>query len=146
VQLFIRYIHLVTTLMLEKLPVSMYIGMRCILSCVLSSNALTSLIVESGCLLSRLFWGPMISGFAYRWERTGGSQISAGRGDFHDGSIVLSTLSKGLEIELSDFEAENAMLKGDYLRQVVEIVIGGVPTVLEICFMCFFMSLGRIRL
>jgi hypothetical protein len=39
-------------------------------------------------------------------------------------------------IELSDFEVENAMLKGNYLRQVVEIVIGGVPTVLEIRFMC----------
>ena len=51
-----------------------------------------------------------------------------------------------MEIELSDFEAENATLKGDYLRQVVEIVIGGVPTVLEVCFMCLFMSLGRILL
>jgi hypothetical protein len=49
-----------------------------------------------------------------------------------------------LEIELSDFEAEYATLKGDYLRQVVEIVIGGVPTVLEVRFMCLFMSLGRI--
>jgi hypothetical protein len=51
-----------------------------------------------------------------------------------------------LEIELSDFEAENAMLKGDNLWQVVEIVIGGVPTVLEVRFMCLFMSLGRILL
>ena len=55
-------------------------------------------------------------------------------------------LSEGLEIELSDFEAENATLKGDYLRQVVEIVIRGVPTVLEIRFMCLFVSLGRILL
>jgi hypothetical protein len=51
-----------------------------------------------------------------------------------------------LEIELSDFEAENATLKGDYLRQIVEIVIGGVPTILEVRFMCLFMSLGRILL
>jgi hypothetical protein len=51
-----------------------------------------------------------------------------------------------LEIELSDFEAENATLKGDYLQQVVEIVIGGIPTVLEVRFMCLFMSLGRILL
>jgi len=51
-----------------------------------------------------------------------------------------------VEIEISDFAAENAMLKGDYLWQVVEIVIGGVPTVLEVHFMCFFMSLGRILL
>jgi hypothetical protein len=51
-----------------------------------------------------------------------------------------------LEIELSDFEAENVTLKGDFLWQVVEIVIGGVPTVLEVRLMCFFMSLGRILL
>jgi hypothetical protein len=51
-----------------------------------------------------------------------------------------------LENELSDFEAENATLQGDYLRQVVEVVIGGVPTVLEVSFMCVFMSLGRILL
>jgi len=55
-------------------------------------------------------------------------------------------LSEGLEIELSDFEAENATLKGDYLQQVVGIAIGGVPTVLEVSFMCLFMSLGRILL
>ena len=55
-------------------------------------------------------------------------------------------LSEGLEIELSDFEAENATLKGYYLRQVVEIVLGGIPTVLEIHFMCLFLSLCRILL
>jgi len=55
-------------------------------------------------------------------------------------------LSEGLEIELSDFEAENAMLKGDYLQQTVQIVIGGIPTVLEVRFMCLFKSLGRILL
>ena len=55
-------------------------------------------------------------------------------------------LSKGLVIELSDFEAADATLKGDYLWQVVEIVIGGVPTVLEVRFMCMFMSLRKIRL
>jgi hypothetical protein len=48
-----------------------------------------------------------------------------------------------LEIKLSDFETENVALKGDYLWQVVEIVIGGVPTVREVRFMCFFRSLGR---
>jgi len=51
-----------------------------------------------------------------------------------------------LEIELSDFEAEDATLKGDYLWQVVEIMMGGVPTVLEVRCMCWFMSLGRILL
>jgi hypothetical protein len=38
------------------------------------------------------------------------------------------------------------MLKGDYLPQVVEIVIGGVPTVLEVRLMCFFMSIGSVLL
>jgi len=38
------------------------------------------------------------------------------------------------------------MLKGDCLGQVVEIVIGGVPTVLEIRFMGLFISLCRILL
>jgi len=81
------------------------------------------------------------------WLRAqGGSQISTGREDFTGGSAVLSTLSERLEIELSDFEAENGTLKGEYLQQVVEIVIAGVPTVLEIRFMCLFISLGRILL
>jgi hypothetical protein len=48
-----------------------------------------------------------------------------------------------LELDLSHLEAENVSLKGDYLGQVVEIVIGGVPTILEVGFMCLFMSLGR---
>jgi len=38
------------------------------------------------------------------------------------------------------------MLKDDYLWQIVEIVIVGVPTILEVRFMCLFMSLGRILL
>jgi len=55
-------------------------------------------------------------------------------------------LSEGLEIELCHFEAQNATLKGDYLQQVVDIVIGGIPTMLEVRLMCLFMSLGRILL
>jgi hypothetical protein len=51
-----------------------------------------------------------------------------------------------LEIKLSDLEAEDSMLKGNYLWQVVAIVIGAVPTVLENQFICLFMSLGRILL
>ena len=51
-----------------------------------------------------------------------------------------------MAIELTDFQAEDVTLNGDYLWQVVEIVIGGVPTVLEVRFMCLFMSLGRILL
>jgi hypothetical protein len=37
-------------------------------------------------------------------------------------------------------------LKGDYLWQVVEIVFGGVQTILEVGFMCLLMSLSRILL
>jgi hypothetical protein len=51
-----------------------------------------------------------------------------------------------LEIELPDFEAKDEMLTGDHLSKVVEIVIGGGPTILEVRFMCLFMSLGRILL
>ena len=61
-------------------------------------------------------------------------------------ALFAQTLNEGLEIELSDFEAENATLKCDYLRQVVEIAIGGVPTVLDIRVMCLIMSVGRILL
>jgi hypothetical protein len=52
-------------------------------------------------------------------------------------------LSKGLEIELYDFEAEYATLKGDYMRQGVPSVMGGVPTILDIRLVCFFMCLAR---
>ena len=38
------------------------------------------------------------------------------------------------------------MLKGVHLRQLVEIVFRGVPTVFEVCFMCLFMPLGRTQL
>jgi hypothetical protein len=77
------------------------------------------------------------------WE---GSQISTGREDIAGGSPVLPMLSDGLEIDLSYLAEEDATLKGDYLWQVVEIVIGGVPTVLEVRCMNLFMSLGRILL
>jgi len=66
--------------------------------------------------------------------------------DLAGGSGILPTLIEGFEIELSDFEAENETLKGDFLRQVVEIVIGGVTTVLEVCFMWLFMFLAGILL
>jgi hypothetical protein len=45
----------------------------------------------------------------------GGSQISTGREDSASGNAVLPPLSEGLEIELSDFEPENATQNGDYL-------------------------------
>ena len=76
----------------------------------------------------------------------GGSHISTRREDFGGGSAVLPTLSEGMEIELSDFEAEDAILRCDVLWQVVEIVIGGIPTVLEVRFMWSLMSPGRILL
>jgi hypothetical protein len=80
-------------------------------------------------------WGPMNSGLAFDCELRENSQISAKKRDCADRSAVLSTLSNGLDIELSDFEAENAMLKGDSLWQVDEIMIRGIATILEIRFM-----------
>jgi hypothetical protein len=62
----------------------------------------------------------------------GGCRISTGREDFAGGSGALPTLRKGLEIKLSYSKAESAMLRGDYMAPVVEIVICGVPTVLEV--------------
>jgi len=88
--------------------------------------------------------GPHEFGLRIGWGAQGGSQISTGREVIPGGSAVLLTPSEGLEIEHSDFDAENIMLKGDDLRQVVEIVIGGLPTVLEVRFMWLCMSLGRI--
>jgi len=90
--------------------------------------------------------GPHEYGLRIWLGAQGGRQISTGREDFAGGSAVLPKLSEGLEIELSDCEAENATLKGDWLLQVVEIVIGGVPTVVEVRFMCLIKSLGRILL
>ena len=55
-------------------------------------------------------------------------------------------MTQGLLFEHCDFEAGKVMLTGDDLQEVVEIVIGGVPTVLEIHFMCMFRFLGRILL
>ena len=72
--------------------------------------------------------------------------MSTRRDEFAGGSSVLPTLSGGLEMEISDFEAANVMLQGDCLRQVFENVIGGVPTILEVWFMYLSMSLGRILL
>jgi len=74
---------------------------------------------------------------------SGGQPISTGREHFAGCSAVLTTLNEGWEIELSNFEAEDATLKGEYLWQVVEIVIVGVSTLLEVRFMCLLMSLGR---
>jgi len=88
----------------------------------------------------------MNSGFPYDLEPGGGSQISTRKEDFAGSGAVLPKLSKGLEIELSDFEGENATLNGNYLPQVVEIVIQGVPTVLEVRVISLFMSLGRLLL
>ena len=76
----------------------------------------------------------------------GGSQIIAGREDLTTGSAVLSKMSGGFKIELSEFEVENARLKCDCLRKIVEIVIGGVQTVVEIQLICLFMSLCRLLL
>jgi len=54
--------------------VPLYIVTCCVASCVLSSNALKSLIIASGCFPSRLFWGPMNLGFACDWELRGAAR------------------------------------------------------------------------
>jgi len=75
-----------------------------------------------------------------------GSQIRTGNENFAGGSSVLSTLGEGLEIELFDSEPENATLTGDDLWQIVMIVNRGIPTGLEVHFVCLFVPPGRILL
>jgi len=134
------------TLMLEKHPCAVVYchAVRCVLRLVEYYSEVFDYSVRMLSISAVL--GSHEFGLRILLGAQGGSQISAGREDFAGGSAVLSTMSEGMEIELSDFDAENATLKVDYLRQVVEIVIGGIPTVLEIPSMCLFMTLGRIRL
>jgi len=146
VQVFIWYIRLVTTHMLDKLPgAAEYCYMvRCILHIVeqfseVFEHSIRMLSITA--VLGSHEFGPCIWLGAH-----GGSQISTRSEDFVGGSAVLPMLSKGLKIELSDFKSENVTLKGNFLWQLVEIVIGGVPTVLEVDFMCLLTSLGRILL
>jgi hypothetical protein len=81
------------------------------------------------------------------WQGAQGcSQSSTDREDFAGGNAVPPMLCECLEIALSDFEAKNATVEGDCLRQIVEIAIGGVPTLLQIRLMRLFMSLSRILL
>jgi len=68
VQLFIQYIRLVTTLMLEKVPRGIVYCHAVRYVCVLLNIVLMSWIIASGWLPSRWLWGPMKSGFAYDWE------------------------------------------------------------------------------
>ena len=51
-----------------------------------------------------------------------------------------------MRIELSYPDAANTTLKGDYLQLVLEIVLGGVPTVLEVRLLWLFMFLGIVLL
>jgi len=88
-------------------------------------------------LVSNEFGLCILLGAEGRW------QISTGSEDFAGGSAVLPKLSEGSRMELSDLDPVHVTLKGDYLWQVVERVIGGLPFVLQVCFMCLFMSLSR---
>jgi hypothetical protein len=88
----------------------------------------------------------MNSGFACDWGAQGGNQITTGREDFEGRNTVHLIRSEGLEIKHSDFDAEDGTLKGDNLWKVVEIIIGGVPTVIEDRIICLFMSVGTILL
>jgi hypothetical protein len=72
----------------------------------------------------------------------GGTEITTGGEDSTGGSTVIPMISEGLEIELFYFDTDSATLNRDSLQQVVEIVIGGIPTGLEVHFVSFSMSLG----
>jgi len=143
-QLFIQSICLVTTLMLDNLlSASVYCHMeRCVLPIVESCSEVFDHSIRMLSITAVV--GSHEFGLRIGRGAEGGSQISTGSEDFAGGSAALPTLSESLGNELSVFEAENLTLKGNYLRQVVGIVIDSFPTALEIGFMCSFMSLGGI--
>jgi len=72
--LFIRYIRLVRTLMLDNLPCANVYCHMVHWSCVLSSDALKSFILVSGCLPAWRFWNPMNSGFEYARKLRGATR------------------------------------------------------------------------
>jgi len=51
-----------------------------------------------------------------------------------------------MRIELSYLDAANTTLKGDYLQPVLDIVLGGFPTVREVRLLCLFIFLGLVLL
>jgi len=146
VQLCIWYIRLVMTPKLDKLQhaIEYCHTVRCVLRivewCLEVFDYIVRILSITAVLGSHKFTLCIWLG------AQGGGQIRTRREDFRSGRAVLPALSEGLEFDLSDIEAENATLKADHLQQVVEIVIGGVPNVFEVHFMCLFMSLGRIML
>jgi len=144
VQLVIWYIRLLTTLKLDKLPgATLYCQAVCWVSLIVEK---WSEVFDHSVRMRTIT--AVLGSHEFRLRiwlgAQGGSQISTRSEDFAGGSAVLPTLSEGLKIVLSDCEAENAMLKDNYLRQVVEIVIGGVLTILQVHFMYLFMSLSWI--
>ena len=46
--------------------------------------------------------------------------------------VVVALPSKKLKIEATDLKAEDATLEGEYLRQIVDIVIRRIPSILQI--------------
>lgn len=81
-------------------------------------------------------------GFAIPLVTQRSSDINTGREDNDGGDAVIPILSECWFILLCYFNAENARLKGDHLWVVVEILIGGIPTVREVGVMRLFLSLG----
>jgi hypothetical protein len=75
-----------------------------------------------------------------------GSQMSTEMEDITSSIDILPPVREGVKSEFADIKEENATLKDDYLRQTVDIVIAAIPTVPEHCFMCFFISLGKMYL
>jgi hypothetical protein len=146
VQLFIRYICLVTMLMLDKLqhtPGYCH-AVRCGLHLVQYNTEVfdRSIKMLSITVVSRTYEFRLSIGLGAQ----GGSQISTGQEDFAGSRAVLLMLSKDMEIELADFKEENPILKGECLQQAVEIGFEGIPIVLEVRLLRLFIFLGGIQL
>jgi hypothetical protein len=94
-QLFIRYIHLVTTLILDKLPratVYCYV-VWCVLHIVEKCSGVSDHSVRI--LSITAVWGSHEFRLHIRLEAQGGCQITTQREDIAGGSAVLPTLIKG---------------------------------------------------
>ena len=126
--------------------VLLYIVEKCVASCLLSSNALKTLMIVSGCWPSWWFWSPMNSDVTYNMELSGAARSALGGKTLHVAALFSRLRARAWGLSSLISKETLRRWNGDYLRQLVEIVIVGVPTLLEVQSMCLFMSLSWILL
>jgi len=119
VQLFIRYISLVTTMKIDQLPhaVEYCHALHLVLRIAEKCSEVVDHTVRMLSITADL--GSHEIGLHLGLGAHGGRAISTRWEDFAGCSAVLVTVSKSLLIELSDFEAQNMTLKCNSLWQVL---------------------------